>query len=196
MLIMRVEGIRIRMTKTVRGGEGFPLPVCTGPPGTILRECEEYEAKANQNGAVSGKCANGEWLGVKPGEFEFAAAPIWLLKIHRKNLDDRMLIWLRTGERGSSSETIFEVLAEHPIMREPFAGSTPRDPSDFRRCYLLLEAIPEWRNELQKVAEVYPEWKPFADNWPELERLYLEEAPTKKAPKLYSRIHQLNGEEG
>jgi len=190
---MSIESIRIRMTKTVRGGEGCPLPICTGPPGTILREGEEYEARAYKpGGAISGKCANGEWLGVKPGEFEFIAAQRWLLKLHRVNLDGRMLLWIRTGERGLSSETIFEVLAEHPLMEEDLAGSTPRDPSDFRRCYLLLEAIPEWREELQKVADEYPAWQPFVTNWPDLEKLYLKESPSGRAPDLYARMHELN----
>lgn len=178
------------MKKTVRGGEGCPIPIA--PPGTILREGEEYEAKAGSAGAVSGKCSNGEWLGIKPGEFEFLSAPRWLLKIHGVNLDGRMLIWIRTGERGLSSETIFEVLADHPLMEEDMEGSTPQDPSDFRRCYLLLEAIPEWREELQKVADQHPRWQPLVDNWAELEELYLQELPTGKAPKLYARLHQLN----
>jgi hypothetical protein len=51
-------------------------------PGTILRGGMAYEAKANKNGAISGLCANGEYLGVKPGEFEFIEAPKWVLDIH------------------------------------------------------------------------------------------------------------------
>lgn len=51
-------------------------------PGTILRAGMEYDAKSNQYGAISGLCDNGEYLGVKPGEFEFIEAPGWILKIH------------------------------------------------------------------------------------------------------------------
>lgn len=50
--------------------------------GTILRYDNEYEAKSNKYGAISGLCDNGEWLGVKPGEFEFVEAPDWIIKIH------------------------------------------------------------------------------------------------------------------
>jgi hypothetical protein len=42
----------------------------------------EYQAISNKNGAISGLCENGEYLGVKPGEFEFVEAPEWVLKIH------------------------------------------------------------------------------------------------------------------
>ena len=41
-----------------------------GNPGTILRRDEVYTAWTNSYGAVCGICANGEWLGVKPDEFE------------------------------------------------------------------------------------------------------------------------------
>lgn len=53
-------------------------------PGTVLRAGAEYEAKANRNGAISALCENGEWPGVKPGEFEFVEAPEWVLGIWGK----------------------------------------------------------------------------------------------------------------
>ena len=67
------------MLETVRG---HPF---IAPPGTILRAGKKYEAKTNKNGAISGLCDNGEYLGVKPGEFEFIEAPQWVLDIHSKN---------------------------------------------------------------------------------------------------------------
>lgn len=75
--------IKIRMRKTVR--PDFPLGLVGllgEKPGTILRAGMEYQAISNQNGAISGLCENGEYLGVKPGEFEFVEAPEWVLKIH------------------------------------------------------------------------------------------------------------------
>jgi hypothetical protein len=42
-------------------------------PGTILRAGEEYECWTNSHGAVTGICANGQRLGVKPDEFEVVA---------------------------------------------------------------------------------------------------------------------------
>ena len=67
------------MLKNVR-----PDLIFLAKPGTILCQDLEYDAIANQNGAISGLCDNGEYLGVKPGEFEFISAPDWVLDIHRK----------------------------------------------------------------------------------------------------------------
>lgn len=78
-----MDTIKIRMKKTVR--PDFPLGIIGllgEKPGTILRAGMEYQATSNKNGAISGLCDNGEYLGVKPGEFEFVKAPEWVLKIH------------------------------------------------------------------------------------------------------------------
>jgi hypothetical protein len=67
--------LSIKMLKTVRG---YPL---ISKPGTILRSGKQYTAKSNKHGAISGLCDNGEYLGVKPGEFVFVNAPRWVLDI-------------------------------------------------------------------------------------------------------------------
>jgi len=75
-----IENIIIIMRENVRGH------CLISKPGTILRRGVCYNAKSNKYGAVSGLCDNGEWLGVKPKEFDFIEAPEWLLKIHNKEL--------------------------------------------------------------------------------------------------------------
>ena len=47
-------------------------------PGTILQSGNEYEARAIKNGAISGLCPNGEYLGVRPGEFLFMRVLAWV----------------------------------------------------------------------------------------------------------------------
>ncbi|WP_088187566.1 hypothetical protein [Desulfosporosinus sp. FKA] len=74
--------IKIRMLQNVR-----PDFIFLAKPGTILRQGLEYDAMTNPNGAISGLCDNGEYMGVKPGEFEFVTAPEWILEIHRKTGD-------------------------------------------------------------------------------------------------------------
>ena len=74
-----LQVIKIKMLTTVRPELRF-----LARPGKILCEGEEYVAKANTRGAVSGLCANGEYLGVKPGEFVFVQAPDWLINIWAK----------------------------------------------------------------------------------------------------------------
>lgn len=65
--------MKIKMIKDVRSDLPF-----LSTPGTVLRFGKVYEATANKLGAVSGKCENGEMLGVRPGEFEFVSMPKWL----------------------------------------------------------------------------------------------------------------------
>jgi hypothetical protein len=69
--------IRIRMLQNVR-----PDLIFLAKPGMILRAGLEYKAISNHYGAISGLCENGEYLGVKPGEFQFIEAPEWVLAIH------------------------------------------------------------------------------------------------------------------
>lgn len=60
--------MKIKMLETVCPDLiGFLIGV---PADTILIYGEVYEATQNQHGAVCGICANGQRLGVKPGEFE------------------------------------------------------------------------------------------------------------------------------
>jgi hypothetical protein len=55
---------RIKMAKTVR-------PDCPGcKPGTVALIDSEYDAWTNSHGAVCAVCENGEYLGVKPDEFD------------------------------------------------------------------------------------------------------------------------------
>ena len=55
----------------------------------------------------------------------------------------RITTWLAVGERGLSSEAIaLTALGERPTG---FRASWPLDPSDLRRCLLLLEGAPEAR---------------------------------------------------
>jgi len=72
----RRRTMKIRMLEDVRPDVPF-----LAKPGTILRKSKEYEAKSNPNGAISGLCENGEWLGVRPDEFEFISAPKWVCSI-------------------------------------------------------------------------------------------------------------------
>lgn len=97
--------------------------------------------------------------------------------------------WIASWDTGTSSETIWSVMTNHPVRRH----GTPRDPADFGRCYRLLEKFPDWRTHLPKVAERFPEWEPLVAAWPELTALYEEEIknPDGMAPKLYARMKQL-----
>jgi hypothetical protein len=77
---MITQELKVRILKTSRGN-------FISKPGTVLRAGDEVVAETNPNGAISGLCENGEWLGLYPEEFEFISAPEWVLKIWVKNID-------------------------------------------------------------------------------------------------------------
>jgi hypothetical protein len=95
-------------------------------------------------------------------------------------------LWLRNGERGSSSEAmckhIFGVPAE--------AGkSHPHDPDDLRRCVLFLEQT-DSSNLAYSMRDVSPEWTALVDHWDELTGLLRQEMTNPKggARQTYDRM--------
>jgi hypothetical protein len=87
--------------------------------------------------------------------------------------------WLGSWDTGISSRTIYHVLRGTP-WSGPFRPDVPHDPADFGRCYRLLKVAP-------------PEWRANLARWDDLTRLYEEEEPTGKAPKLYALMRELLG---
>ncbi len=73
--------------------------------------------------------------------------------------------WLRNGERGVSSEAIFQHMTGVPVGA--WSLWPPADTSDMRRCRLLLAAVPEFRERLHEMAEL-PRWKTLVDRWDEI----------------------------
>lgn len=103
--------------------------------------------------------------------------------------------WWVHGERGVSSETIFDWLVWGEVRR--FAHH-PLDPDDFRRCELLLRAVPELRGRLSEMATVSPEWAGLVERWDEIAALIEEEAPgiyegdrSSRAPKSYALMRSI-----
>jgi hypothetical protein len=100
--------------------------------------------------------------------------------------------WLANGERGISSETMFSYLNRQEL-RIGKNESHPHDPSDFRRCYLLLKAVPQWRKPayLNKMKPVSKEWSALIDNWDKLEVMLEEQMKTNKANGMYEFMQSL-----
>ncbi|AGY47179.1 hypothetical protein CN1A_70 [Clavibacter phage CN1A] len=87
-------------------------------------------------------------------------------------------LWLATGERGISSEAIVTQLSGVPIGRDYGFGTQPHDPSDFRRCELLLRMVPEARPHLERMRLVSPEWNALVEHWDTIVKLAEAENPT------------------
>ena len=86
----------------------------------------------------------------------------------------RELWWVSgEGEQGTSSLVIFLHLSDPRHRHKAFecgldaklTKQHPHDPDDLRRCYLLLEAIPEWKPRLQELKSLSPVWAALIDKW-------------------------------
>ncbi len=102
---------------------------------------------------------------------------------------ERMSWWLKNGERGTSSETIFQYLSGRVIRNDN--GCHPHDPDDFKRCYMLLKAIPEWKKDLYKLKELSNEWSNLVDNWDKLTEMFEEVIKTNKDNGMYDLMENL-----
>ncbi len=100
-------------------------------------------------------------------------------KTEKQNMD----WWLQNGERGISSETMFKYLGGYRVGR---SEGHPHDPDDFKRCYKLLNAIPQWKTELHKMKTVSEVWSSLVDNWDKLTQMY--EQNVKEEWKNYKKI--------
>lgn len=79
------------------------------------------------------------------------------------------LRWVISRNTCLSSMTLWAVMMG---LRYEFPR-TPRDSCDFARCHDLLEAVPEWKPCLKKMAEIYPAWVPIVELWEILTNLHL-----------------------
>ena len=96
--------------------------------------------------------------------------------------------WAANGEHGMSSKTMFNHLSRQLQCRsmENRHPCTPSDPDDFKRCYKLLQAVPQWKGRLSELKTLSPVWEKLVDNWDKLTAMYEENVATNW--KEYERI--------
>lgn len=110
-------------------------------------------------------------------------------------LSENAIMWLANGERGISSETIFETITGVKTVRT--MKSHPHDPADFMRCLKLLDACPEFKPLLCKMKGVSPVWRALVDRWDEIQNVFETEVPNWKesgwwsAPKTYNLMREI-----
>lgn len=85
-------------------------------------------------------------------------------------IDKKLVDWLLSGNTGASSKC----MAAHLTGRET-DGNYPHDSGDFGRCVGLLEAVPELRERLPKMATCNRYWKAIIAQWAEIEDMPREE---------------------
>lgn len=84
-----------------------------------------------------------------------------------KSIEKRAMEWLNVGEHGSSSKAMWFC-----FMGQTGGRDHPYDPDDFKRCYKLLEFVPEWKSRISKLRTLSPQWDKLVDNWDTLTKMY------------------------
>lgn len=103
-----------------------------------------------------------------------------------ESVDVRVQAWLRGDDTGLSSRAlVMHLSGQSSKLPEYDRRFHPVDPADFGRCYRMLTAIPELRERLHEAKTISPTWSALIDRWDDIEALYLEELPTRMAPKTY-----------
>jgi len=70
------------------------------------------------------------------------------------------------------------------------------DPDDLNRCLLLLEAVPDIRENMDKIAALSVTWEKLISEWDNIEKCFLEEvgldwSKGKKATKTYNLMKNI-----
>ena len=101
----------------------------------------------------------------------------------------KVMQWFASGETGMSSTCIASTICG----LETRYTYTPSDPDDFKRCLLLLKAVPELRSYLHLMRSVSVEWDTLMNHWDDIEACFMSEVPEwldghsmKSAPKTYA----------
>jgi len=87
-----------------------------------------------------------------------------------KTVRERAIWWFSKGEVGLSSKVMCTFFLTGGIAG--IFPHYPHDPDDFGRCYKLLEAIPEWKEELPDLATLSEPWSKLVENWDTLTEMY------------------------
>lgn len=105
-------------------------------------------------------------------------APTWTEPINETPLEKTVAQnanwWALHGEQGSSSKTMFNHFVVGTDVRplELDRPCAPSDPDDFKRCYKLLQAVPQWKQRLFELKTISPVWSALVDNWDKLTAMY------------------------
>lgn len=98
--------------------------------------------------------------------------------------------WLGGDDTGSSSKTIaLTALGEMPPRA---AHQYPSDGADFGRCYRLLQAAPEAKAGLDKLAvDGGPYWAALAARWDDIQAAYLRDLAKPKGEETYALMKSI-----
>ena len=87
---------------------------------------------------------------------------------------ERVDWWMQYGERGISSNTMVCVCysIETKDIMQDFGFCHPLDADDFRRCWLLVKAVPEIKKRFLALSLVSFEWCGIVEGWEALAAMF------------------------
>lgn len=134
--------------------------------------------------------AGGLTMMSEPKALMMALAPMAMAGANTE-LKAKVTRWLIEGEVGSSSKAMAGC-----VVGMDSGNSTPSDPDDLRRCLLFLEAVPEARECMDKVAGLSPRWAALVKNWAALETCFMDECGLRcekghSAPKTWAMMKEV-----
>lgn len=112
--------------------------------------------------------------------------PTWTEPVadQSKSVYERAMWWIKEGEQGKSSIAMWRCFMDSYSPNDQW--DNPSDPDDFKRCYKLLQAIPEWKNQFNKLKKLSPQWNNLVDNWDKLTEMFEAESD-----KMYEFMQKL-----
>lgn len=110
-----------------------------------------------------------------------------------KSENENAVWWLRNGEQGLSSKAMFRRLyPDLPLQTDRYSyDNHPCDPDDFRRCYLLVKAVPQITQRLYELKTLSPVWSNLVDNWAKLTEMLEDLMKVKKDNGMYDFMKTL-----
>lgn len=114
----------------------------------------------------------------------YAAAPV----VVGEDVYRRALVWLASGDTGSSSEAI----VYHMLGLESDADY-PFDPADLGRCLRMLELFPEWKPRISEMSAYPHGWPALIPIWNKIAAMMADEvgidwSKGRRAPRTYAAM--------
>ncbi len=79
-------------------------------------------------------------------------------------LKDQILEWSINGNVGVSSQAMAAAVLGIQT-NSSFGNAIPSDPSDFNRCLLLIQAAPDIKKYMYRVACISSSWAKIVNHW-------------------------------
>ena len=103
-----------------------------------------------------------------------------------------MIEWIGSHRVGISSRTMWCAI----MGVKCYKADVPYDADDFSRCYDLYKFSELTPADLQKVANIYPYWRPIIDQWDELCEMYVAKnygEVNERLKAMFDEIMELKG---